>query len=142
MRSKVRRIIQPIINFTSYFYSTFWVPFITVVVETGIGWAEEAILTVVRELSSVFVRVLNGISGMFVSLFIDRAHWKRHKSAWSDGEVSESRLTEDGVLSTLNAIVEREVSDGSCAFSHISKSSSSVLLAVASLWYAALRVSH
>jgi hypothetical protein len=112
-RGPVRRVSVSIFNSIVYLYTLVWVPVVNVLVETGIGLAEEAIRTVVRELSSVFVRVLNGVSGMFVSLFIDSAHWKRHKSAWSDGEVSESRLTEDSVVSTLNAIVEREVSDSS-----------------------------
>ena len=109
-----RRVLLSIVNSIVYLYTLVWVPLVTVVVETGSGLAEEASLTVVRELCQVFVRVVNGVSGLFASLFIDKAHWKRHQSAWSDGDVSESR-TEDGVVSTLNAIVER-ASDSSCTF--------------------------
>lgn len=116
MPGPARRLILSIANYIVYLYNLLWVPFVTVAVETGTFWAEEAILTVVREATAVFYRVLNGVSGMFVSLFIDRAHWKRHRSAWSDGDVSESRLTEDGVVSTFNAIVEREASHSSCTF--------------------------
>lgn len=108
-----QRVLLSIVNSIVYLYTLVWVPFVTFLVETGSGLAEQASLTVVRELSQVFVRVVNGVSGMFVSLFIDRAHWKRHESAWSDGDVSES-LAEDGAVSTLNAIVER-ASDNSCA---------------------------
>jgi hypothetical protein len=120
MRGPVRRVVLYIISILAYLHRTLWIPVVNVLVETGIGLVEEAILTVVRELSSVFIRVVNGVSGMFVSLFIDRAHWKRHKSAWSDGEVSEHRATEDAVVSTLNAIVEREVSESNCELPSLS----------------------
>jgi hypothetical protein len=107
-------VINVLCGFPSIFvhlYRVIWVPFVNVVVDTGIGWAEEFIKTLLRELTALSYRLLNGISGLFVSLFVDHTSWKRHRRAWSDGDAAEGRLPDDVAVSTLNAIVEREVSE-------------------------------
>lgn len=75
--------------------------------ELWVSTSEESTKSVIRESFAVLVRVINGASAWFVSLFFDRSYYQRLRlqltrpnpwSAWWDNDCN----------STFNAIIERD----------------------------------
>ncbi len=90
-----RALYEPITNYWLS-WAEFWV-----------STSEESTKSVIRESFAVLVRVINGASAWFVSLFFDRSYYRRLRreltrpnpwSAWWDNDCN----------STFNAIIERD----------------------------------